>query len=148
MGWRVVHVSNVNQLALQLDNLKVTQGDLEVKIPLNDIFALIIEDLSCKLTSRLMIELSKNNVLVILCNQQYLPEATILPVSGHYGQYRQMMRQLSWYDNDKDLAWQAIIRQKVLNQATVMKRVNVENHRVDKMIDLANNVEIGDYTNI
>jgi len=55
MSWRVIHVSNVKKLSLQLDNLKVLQNDVDVKIPLKDIFALVIEDLTCSMTSRLMV---------------------------------------------------------------------------------------------
>src|SRR5690625_1413534 len=126
VSWRVIHVSKVDQLALQLDNLRVTQGDVDVKIPIRDIFALVIEDLACKLTSRLMVELSRNNVLVLLCNQKYLPECIIHPVSGHFGQYRQMMRQLKWPSPQKKLLWKFIIYQKILNQAIIMERCFVE----------------------
>jgi CRISP-associated protein Cas1 len=148
VGWRVVHVSNVNQLSLQLDNLRVIQGDLDVKIPLRDIFALVIEDLSCKLTSRLMIELSKNNILVLLCNQKYLPECVIHPVTGHYGQHRQMMKQLSWSQDLKATLWELIIKHKIENQASVMKRKNVYYPRIEKMYNLINSIEYRDETNI
>ncbi|WP_017187713.1 type II CRISPR-associated endonuclease Cas1 [Alkalibacillus haloalkaliphilus] len=148
MGWRVVHVSQVDQLSLHLDNLRVYQGDLDVKVPLNDIFALVIEDLSCKLSTRLMVELSKNNILVLLCNQQYLPECIIQPVSGHYGQYKQMMKQLNWTDEMKNLMWQAIIRKKVHNQMQVMLKNLVELHRVEKMQDLKSYISPGDEHNI
>lgn len=60
-----MYLSEVDKLALNLNNLKVAKGDLEVKIPLSDIFAIVIEDLTTTITSRLMIELSKYNILVI-----------------------------------------------------------------------------------
>lgn len=148
VSWRVIHVSNVDQLALQLDNLRVIQGDTDVKIPLRDIFALVIEDLACKLTSRLMVELSKNNILVLLCNQKYLPECVIHPVTGHFGQHRQMMKQLGWSEPCKEKLWQLIVRQKVLNQATVMRKQHVEYHRIDKVLELSESIEPGDHTNI
>jgi CRISPR-associated protein Cas1 len=148
VSWRVIHVSNVDQLALQLDNLRVIQGDRDVKIPLRDIFALVIEDLACKLTSRLMVELSKSNILVLLCNQKYLPECIIHPVSGHFGQHRQMMKQLDWSLMRKEQLWRMIIRQKVLNQAYVMHKQHVEYQRVDKLLELAEFIEPGDHTNI
>nr|WP_289038669.1 type II CRISPR-associated endonuclease Cas1 [uncultured Allobacillus sp.] len=148
MSWRIIHVNQVNQLSLQLDNLKVLQGDREVKIPLRDIFALVIEDLTCKLTGRLLVELSKNNVLVLLCNQKYLPECLIQPVTGHYGQYKQMVRQIEWYEGDKGNLWREIVKQKIHNQAIVMKRKLVENHRVEKMIELKNSVLQDDVNNM
>lgn len=95
-----------------------------------------------------MVELSRANILVLLCNQQHLPECVIHPVTGHFGQYRQMMRQIEWSSSRKDTLWKEIIKKKVLNQACIMKKNIVENHRIDKMIDLAQNVEPSDQTNI
>ncbi|WP_053216998.1 type II CRISPR-associated endonuclease Cas1 [Virgibacillus senegalensis] len=148
MGWRIIHITNVDQLSLQLDNLKVRKSDDELKIPLQDIFAIVIEDLTCKLTSRLMIELSKHNILVLLCNQQYLPECVIQPVTGHALQYRQMVKQLNWSEEDKHTLWQHIIKEKVKNQAEVMHRNHVEKHRVNKLLELAGRVEQSDKSNI
>ncbi|WP_027963582.1 type II CRISPR-associated endonuclease Cas1 [Halalkalibacillus halophilus] len=147
MGWRVVHVTKVDQLSLQLDNLRVVQGDLDVKIPLRDIFALVIEDLSSKLTTRLMVELSRNNILVLLCNQHYLPECIIQPVSGHFGQHQQMMKQLKWTEEEKDEAWKNIIKQKIYNQMLVMRKSLVEKSRVEKLIALKESVVTGDQHN-
>src|SRR5699024_12626584 len=135
MSWRVVHVSNVKKLSLQLDNLKVLQGDVDVKIPLRDIFALVIEDLTCSLTSRLMVELSRANILVLLCNQKYLPECVIHPVSGHFGQYRQMMRQIEWSSSRKSNLWREIIKQKIFNQVFTMQKLEVEINRMDKKME-------------
>ncbi|MGN8646464.1 type II CRISPR-associated endonuclease Cas1 [Gracilibacillus sp. HCP3S3_G5_1] len=148
MGWRIIHISNVDQLSLQLDNLKVKKSDDELKIPLRDIFAIVIEDLTCKLTSRLMIELSKNNILVLLCNQKYLPECVIQPVTGHTQQYRQMMKQLNWNKELKGELWKEIIQKKIVNQAEVMRRNHIEAHRTAKLQELASNVDNGDKSNI
>ncbi|WP_245911429.1 type II CRISPR-associated endonuclease Cas1 [Paraliobacillus ryukyuensis] len=148
LGWRIIHISNVDQLSLQLDNLKVKKADDEVRVPLRDIFAIVIEDLTCKLTSRLMIELSKNNILVLLCNQKYLPECIVQPVSGHALQYRQMVKQLNWGTDLKADLWKKIIQKKILNQAEVMKRNDIEKNRVFKLKELATNVETEDKSNM
>ncbi|WP_035723555.1 type II CRISPR-associated endonuclease Cas1, partial [Gracilibacillus boraciitolerans] len=149
MGWRIIHITNVDQLSLQLDNLKVRKSDDELKIPpLRDIFAIVIEDLTCKLTSRLMIELSKHNILVLLCNQKYLPECVIQPVTGHVLQYRQMLKQLNWTKEYKGILWQKIIQGKIRNQAEVMRRDHIEKHRIAKMNELASQVRSGDKNNI
>ncbi|MFD2654667.1 type II CRISPR-associated endonuclease Cas1 [Gracilibacillus thailandensis] len=148
MGWRIIHITNVDQLSLQLDNLKVKKSDDELKIPLRDIFAIIIEDLTCKLTSRLMIELSKNNILVLLCNQKYLPECVIQPVTGHALQFRQMMKQLNWTHDLKGILWKEIIQRKIINQAEVMRRNYIEKNRIAKLNELATKVENQDTSNV
>lgn len=108
MAWRIVYLSEVDKLALNLNNLKIAKGDLEVKIPLSDIFAIVIEDLTTTITSRLMIELSKYNILVVFCNQQHLPECMVHPINGHFNQYGQMKEQLQWSEQNKGELWKYI----------------------------------------
>lgn len=110
MSWRIVYITEVNQMSLNLNSLKIKKGDLETKIPLADIFALVIEDLTVTLTSRLLIELSDYNILVIFCNQKHLPECTLQPISGHFNQYTQMKVQLKWDVARKSELWRVIVK--------------------------------------
>ncbi|WMZ54568.1 CRISPR-associated endonuclease Cas1 [Staphylococcus pseudintermedius] len=112
MAWRIVYVSEVNRLSLNLNSLKIVKGDDEYKIPLNDIFALVIEDLTVTVTTRLLIELSDYNILVIFCNQKHLPECLLQPISGHYRQYSQTRQQLDWERTEKEVLWKLIVKQK------------------------------------
>ncbi|WP_096186943.1 type II CRISPR-associated endonuclease Cas1 [Evansella halocellulosilytica] len=147
MSWRVVHVTNVDQMSLHLDSLKVKRGDDELKIPLSDIFSIIIEDLTCKLTGRLIVELSKHNILVLLCGQEHLPETQLLPVSGHFGQHKRMRQQLKWSEDKKGVLWKKIVSQKIFNQVKVMERQKIEQPRINRLLNLMSEVEDFDYTN-
>lgn len=143
-----MYLSEVDKLALNLDNLKVAKGDLEVKIPLSDIFAIVIEDLTTTITSRLMIELSKYNILVIFCNQHHLPECMIQPVNGHFNQYGQMNEQIQWSKKRKDELWKHILIQKIQNQIQCMKYLEVQEERINKMKKLQTMVLPRDEMNI
>ena len=131
MAWRIVYLSEVDKLALNLNNLKVAKGDLEVKIPLSDIFAIVIEDLTTTITSRLMIELSKYNILVIFFNQ-----------------YGQMKEQLQWSEERKAELWKHILFQKIQNQIQCMKHFGVDEERIIKMKKLQSMVTSKDEMNI
>ena len=124
------------------------KGDLETKIPLSDIFALVIEDLTTTITARLLVELSDYNILVIFCNQKHLPECTLQPVSGHFNQYTQMKEQLKWDEARKSELWKIIIENKIQNQIECMKYLSIQSDRVDKMIELKNSVTLFDRNNI
>ncbi len=147
MAWRIVYVTDVDELSLNMNSLKVKKGDFDLKIPLSDIFAVVIEDLTVRVSTRLLVELSNYNILVVICNQKHLPECYIQPISGHYGQYSQMQNQLSWKKDDKEKLWQKIVRQKILNQAKVMEIMMAEYHRIEKLYYLGMNVEINDPRN-
>lgn len=148
MGWRIVYATNVDHLSLYLQNLKVRKGDQEITIPLSDIFAIVIEDLTISITTRLLVELSSYNILVLICNQKHLPECVLQPVSGHFNQYSQMKAQLYWDDSLKKLLWKEIIKCKINNQIHCMTHCKVDNQRVLKMHDLMNKVKIKDRENI
>lgn len=148
MSWRIVYVSDVNHMSLNLNSLKIMKGDLETKIPLSDIFALVIEDLTTTITARLLVELSDYNILVIFCNQKHLPECTLQPVSGHFNQYTQMKEQLKWDEARKSELWEIIIENKIQNQIECMKYLSIQSDRVDKMIELKNSVTLFDRNNI
>lgn len=148
MSWRIVYLSEVDKLALNLNNLKVAKGDLEVKIPLSDIFAIVIEDLTTTITSRLMIELSKYNILVIFCNQQHLPECMVHPINGHFNQYGQMKEQLQWSEERKAELWKHILTQKIQNQMQCMKNMDIDDDRIKKMKSLQSQISLRDEMNI
>ncbi|WP_392450211.1 type II CRISPR-associated endonuclease Cas1 [Staphylococcus massiliensis] len=148
MAWRIVYASEVDRLALSMNNLKIVKGDLEVKVPLRDIFALIIEDLTVSITARLLVELSDYNVLVIFCNQQHLPECQLQPINGHFTQYHQMKEQLSWPQNRKDELWYYIIERKISNQIECMRKLKIESERIIKMRQILSQLSIKDEFNI
>ncbi|PNZ25332.1 CRISPR-associated protein Cas1 [Staphylococcus petrasii] len=148
MSWRIVYVTDVNHMSLNLNSLKIRKGDLETKIPLPDIFALVIEDLTITMTSRLLVELSNYNILVIFCNQKHLPECTLQPISGHFNQYIQMKEQLKWDEGRKSELWRIIVKSKIQNQIECMKYMNVETIRIQKMNELKNSVALFDKNNI
>lgn len=148
MSWRIVYITEVNHMSLNLNSLKIKKGDLETKIPLADIFALVIEDLTVTLTSRLLVELSDYNILVIFCNQKHLPECTLQPISGHFNQYAQMKAQLKWDVARKSELWQSIVKQKIQNQIECMKYMHIDTVRIQKMTELKQSVLIYDRNNI
>ncbi|MCI2752472.1 type II CRISPR-associated endonuclease Cas1 [Staphylococcus lugdunensis] len=148
MSWRIVYVSDVNHMSLNLNRLKIKKGDLETKIPLADIFALVIEDLTVTITSRLLVELSNYNILVIFCNQKHLPECSLQPISGHFNQYIQMKEQLKWDEARKNELWSAIVKRKIHNQIECMKYLDIDQLRINKMTDLYHSVALFDRNNI
>lgn len=148
MAWRIVYISDVNKLSLNLNSLKIVKGDDEFKIPLSDIFAVVIEDLTVTITTRLLVELSDYNILVIFCNQKHLPECMIQPVSGHYRQYSQTRQQLSWDTSRKEELWKLIVKKKIENQIECMKHCGIHSERIEKMKELYSAVQIFDKNNV
>ncbi len=54
MSWRIIYISESEQLKLYLDNLKVVKGEHEVLIPLSDIHTIVVDNPNTTVTGRLM----------------------------------------------------------------------------------------------
>lgn len=148
MSWRIIHINEVDKLSLNLNSLRVVKGDQDIKIPLGDIFAIVIEDLTVSITSRLIIELSNNNILVLFCNQNHLPECIVQPINGHFKQYYQMKKQLSWSEESKEMLWVQLLKSKICNQIECMVKMNVEKIRITKMRTLLYDIVPRDFSNV
>lgn len=84
MGWKIVEIENGNYLKVFLDNLVVFSDLKKITIPLSDIDTLLINNNRITMTTQLINKLSDFNILTIICNSKYLPNALILPITGNY----------------------------------------------------------------
>ena len=68
MGYRQVVIKKADKIKLKDNNLVVLNNDIERKIPLEDINYIIIEDNKTIITTRLMSEISKYFISLIICD--------------------------------------------------------------------------------
>ena len=58
MSWRIVYISEAEEMKLYLDNLKVIKKEQEILIPLSDIHTIIVDNNRTVVTGQLMNKLS------------------------------------------------------------------------------------------
>lgn len=73
MSWRIIYISESEQLKLYLDNLKVVKGEHEVLIPLSDIHTIVVDNPNTTVTGRLMNKLTEYHILLIFCDENHNP---------------------------------------------------------------------------
>ncbi|WP_096550267.1 CRISPR-associated endonuclease Cas1 [Ureibacillus thermosphaericus] len=56
MSWRIVYISEAEEMRLYLDNLKVIKDDQEILIPLSDIHSIVVDNQHTTVTGRLINE--------------------------------------------------------------------------------------------
>ncbi len=83
MSHRVIYIEKSECLRLYLDNLKVIISDDELLIPVSDIQILVIDNYKATLSIQLMNKLTENNVCVIFCGMDHLPQSYLLPMNGN-----------------------------------------------------------------
>lgn len=142
MSWRVIVVSKKGKLDYKLNQLIIREGINETRLYLQEISLLIIENTATALTSYLLCELIKNKVRVIFCDHEKNPLSELEPFFGTNDAYFKLKNQIEWKEEVKGSVWQQIIKQKILNQAHVLKATKGECY--NKLYEFSEEVEFYD----
>ena len=118
----------------------------EVTKPIEDIGVVLLDNKQITITSGLLEALLENNCAVITCDSKSMPVGLMLPLCGNTTQSERFRDQLDASLPLKKQIWQQTVRQKILNQASVLH----EKRGVDVrcMEVWANEVRSGDPDNL
>lgn len=130
-------IQNPAKLSLLKTQLKVSNNEGEITLPLEDITALILESPQIVLTSSLLSACQENGIGVITCDDTHMPNGMLLPFHAHSRQSRVAQVQLSWSEPLRKRLWQRVIQSKVSNQAECLDRTvgKSESVRLRTMIE-------------
>ena len=145
--WRTIIISSGEKITVKDSWLIVKASNNEVKVPISDIYALVIENRAASISVSTITSLNNQGAHIIYCNEQHIPSAISLPLNNHYRPYNVLKKQLAMDKNFKDYIWQKIIMQKICNQALCLKYVGVKKDKVDDLFALSKNVKCGDSSN-
>lgn len=121
MSFRQVYIKNAEKLSYESNSLFIKRVDKEnIKIPLEDISNIFIEDPHTVLTARLLSEASKNSISIITCDEKYFPICQSIPLNTAYCEAATQYMQLEQKDRFKGYIWKKIIIQKIQNQHDVL----------------------------
>ena len=145
MSWRTIVISQRSKLDYSQGYL-VCRGESVQKVHLSEIHTLIVESTAVSLTAALLCELVHKNVKVIFCDECYNPQSELIPYIGCYDAADKLKQQISWTPEAQESIWTAIIRNKIAQQARLLRRLKFDESA--KMIDkYLGDVEVGDPTN-
>ena len=97
------------------------------------------------LTTGVITRLTASGAHLLICNEKHLPASVILPHNDHYHPLAVIRKQIALPDDIKDALWDRIIRQKIINQASVIKFCG--GSKVKRLHELADEVYEGDIGN-
>ena len=133
------------QLVINLPETSVlTEKDRTVTIPIEDIGFVVLENPQITITHQLMSALLENNVAVITCDHRHMPAGLLLPLEGNTTQSERFTHQINASEPLRKQLWQQTIRQKILNQAALLKQ---EGRKIENMKYWADQVKSGDTEN-
>lgn len=147
MSWRIVYISEAEEMKLYLDNLKVIKEEQEVLIPLSDIHTIVVDNSRTVVTGNLMNKLAQYHILLIFCDDNHHPNVFSLGLYSHYRVYGVLQKQINWTTEAKEKMWQRIVQIKIRNQASLLEYLEKDPNVTNRLRNFANQVEIGDCTN-
>lgn len=147
MGYRQVIIKKSEKLHFKDNQLIIDKDESSTKVPLEDISYILIEDSSTILTTRLLAELGKNAISLIVCDEKYEPTSIMYPYNYHFKQLDVFTHQLEIDDSIKNEFWNQIVKRKIENSIRVLEMTSKEEFPISKLNEYINEVIDGDSKN-
>lgn len=116
MSWRTIVISKRCKLDMKMGYM-VIRGEEIVRVFLDEIAILMIENPAVSLTGYLLEALTERKIKVIFCDSGRSPIAELVPYHGSHDSTRKLRQQLAWSDAFKGMLWSAIVEDKIRKQA-------------------------------
>jgi len=120
------------------------EKDRSITIPIEDIGVVVIDHPQITLTHLLINALLENNAALITCDDRHMPSGLLLPLEGNTTQSERFKHQINASEPLRKQLWQQTIRQKISNQAALLKE---KHKKVENMKYWADQVKSGDSEN-
>lgn len=147
MGYRQVIIKKSEKLHFKDKQLIIDKDNQSTKIPLEDINYILIEDSSTIITTRLLAELGKNAISLIVCDERFEPTSIMYPYNYHFKQLDVFTHQLEIDDSIKNEFWNQIVKRKIENSIRVLEMTSKEEFPISKLNEYINEVIDGDSKN-
>lgn len=145
--FRTVVINFGEKISVKDNWLVVTGGDEEKKVPIEDIYSIVIDNQISYLTVPAIHKLTDAGVHLLVCNEKHQPTSVILPQNIHYRPLTVIRNQINMTEDFKNKLWDEITKAKIRNQAKVLKLCGGKNEKVKRIYELAQEVENGDEGN-
>jgi len=144
VGWRTVVVSKNCKLSYKNDYLIIRSEELKM-IHLSEINMIIVENCMVSITSYLINELAQKKIKIIFCDEKHNPSCEMMPYYGSFNTSKKIGIQAEWKKNKKAEAWQQIVKNKIHNQAMLLKKLEIVGY--EKLLEFEEQVQLNDKTN-
>ena len=122
MSFRTIVINKRCKLDLRMNYMEVRSDEL-VKILLDDIELLLIENPAVSMTGCLLEALINKKVKVVFCDARHNPHSELIACYGSHDNSRKIKNQIAWEEQIKGLVWTAIVSEKIKNQATHLQKL-------------------------
>lgn len=145
MSFRTVVITKQSKISYKNRYLVVKQENEEKFIHLSEIDTIIVDSISVSISNYLLKELSDNKINIIFCDEKHNPFGELASYYSRHNSSKKIKEQVSWKQKEKDILWSQIVRNKIMNQALMLKKIKSDKH--DLVLSYVDEVVSGDKTN-
>lgn len=145
MSFRTVVITRQSKISYKNRFLVVKQESEEKFIHLSEIDTIIVDSISVSISAYLLKELADNKINIIFCDEKHNPFGELAPYYSRHNTSKQIKEQIAWKKSSKDYLWSKIVENKILNQATLLKKIKSPKYKL--LIGYIKEINTGDKTN-
>ncbi len=145
MSFRTVVITKQSKISYKNRFLVVKQEDNEKYIHLSEIDTVIVDSISVSISSYLLKELADNKINIIFCDEKHNPFGELVPYYSKHNTSKMIKEQIKWKQSEKDKLWAEIVKNKIMNQALLLKKIKSSKYKL--VLSYVNEVVAGDKTN-
>lgn len=116
------------------------------KIPLSDIWVIIIDNPQVSITASLMGQVNDAGIGVLFCGSNHMPNGLALPIGAHSRHAEIVEHQFAISKPLRNQLWAKIVRRKIENQARALELCGGKPCDVEKILSYARDVQSNDKT--
>lgn len=145
MSFRTVVITRQSKISYKNRFLVVKQENDEKYIHLSEIDTIIVDSISVSISAYLLKELADNKINIIFCDEKHNPFGEVVPYYSKHNTSKMIKEQIKWKVSDKDKIWAEIVKNKIMNQAVLLKKTKSAKYKL--ILSYINEVVDGDKTN-
>lgn len=145
MSFRTVVITRQSKISYKNRFLVVKQENDEKYIHLSEIDTIIVDSISVSISAYLLKELADNKINIIFCDEKHNPFGEVVPYYSKHNTSKMIKEQIKWKASDKDKIWAEIVKNKIMNQALLLKKTKSLKYKL--ILSYIDEVVDGDKTN-
>lgn len=145
MGFRNIKIEGNRKLHIENQQL-VIGSEANVKIPLEDINSILIENQSVTVSAYMLQKFADLGIALYVCDEKHLPNGVLLPMVKHSRHYKLLKCQIEAGKPLQKRLWQQIVVQKIKNQSLCLKLNGREG--AEELQRMCKEVQSGDRTHV
>lgn len=145
MSFRTVVITRQSKISYKNRFLVVKQENDEKYIHLSEIDTIIVDSISVSISAYLLKELADSKINIIFCDEKHNPFGEVIPYYSKHNTSKMIKEQIKWKVSDKDKIWAEIVKNKIMNQALLLKKTKSSKYKL--ILSYIDEVVDGDKTN-